>query len=109
MFVVVTAVACWLGYELNWIRRRHAFLARELEMQEVEKVRYPPPAQFVAAPSFLGLFGEPGYENVPVCGAGPYSTKFDGAARLKEAAALFPEATIEEWRMSVTVTPKSSE
>ena len=26
MFVVVTAFACWLGYSLNWIRQRHAYL-----------------------------------------------------------------------------------
>ena len=27
LFVVVTAVACWLAYELNWIYQRHKFLA----------------------------------------------------------------------------------
>jgi hypothetical protein len=105
LLIVVTAIACWLGYELNWIRERRAFLARELVVQETEKVRYPPPTEFIAAPSLLGLFGEPGYETVPVCSAGQY-LKFDGAARLKKAARLFPEATIEEWRLIVTVTPE---
>jgi hypothetical protein len=99
MFIVVTAIACWLGYELNWIRQRHAFLSRELEMQQVEKVLYPPPAEFVPAPPLLGLFGERGYENVPVCSEGNHS-KFDGPARIKEAEALFPEATIEPWRVT---------
>ena len=26
LFVLVTVVACWLGYEVDWIRRRHQFL-----------------------------------------------------------------------------------
>ncbi len=26
LFVVVTLFACWLGYQLNWIRERHALL-----------------------------------------------------------------------------------
>jgi hypothetical protein len=28
LFVVVTAFACWLGYEWNWIRQRREFLAK---------------------------------------------------------------------------------
>ena len=29
VFVVVTVFGCWLGYELNWIRQRHNFLAHQ--------------------------------------------------------------------------------
>jgi hypothetical protein len=28
LFVVVTVFACWLGYQLNWIRERHAYLSK---------------------------------------------------------------------------------
>ena len=28
LFVVVTLVGCWLGYQLNWIRQRHDMLPR---------------------------------------------------------------------------------
>ena len=29
LFVLVTVVACWLGYEVNWIHRRHQFLRHQ--------------------------------------------------------------------------------
>ena len=29
MFVLVAVFGCWLGYEMNWIRQRHAFAARQ--------------------------------------------------------------------------------
>jgi hypothetical protein len=28
MFVVVTVVACWLAYHLNWIRQRHSAISK---------------------------------------------------------------------------------
>jgi hypothetical protein len=37
LFVVVTLVACWLGYELNWIRQRRDFAAR-VETEDAEQL-----------------------------------------------------------------------
>ena len=34
LFVVVTVFGIWLGYEMNWIRERHAFLTRRAEFRD---------------------------------------------------------------------------
>ena len=44
--MVVTAVACWLAYELNWIYQRHKFLAEHGALH------------FGQAPNLLWLFGK---------------------------------------------------
>ncbi len=31
LMIVITALALWLGYEFNWIHKRHAFLAQQFE------------------------------------------------------------------------------
>jgi hypothetical protein len=37
LFVVVTVLGCWLGYQLNWIRQRHDFLARN-QAAQIEEI-----------------------------------------------------------------------
>ena len=71
MFVVVTIVAVFLAYHVNWIRQRHAFLARqrdlfiaksELENYDVDKrfLRGVYGNDFMPAPWPLRLLGEAG-------------------------------------------------
>jgi hypothetical protein len=38
LFVVVTLLCCWLGYQLNWIRQRHAVLSRPGVYAEFEAI-----------------------------------------------------------------------
>jgi len=61
IFVVVTALGCWLGYEVNWIRERHVVVA-DFVMYRAYRVASNSPS----APSFLWLFGEKGYTAVVV-------------------------------------------
>jgi hypothetical protein len=78
MFVLVTVVCVWLGYQLNWIRQRREVLnsGEFLGFQEVDRESRPP--------SLLWLFGERGYSAL-AC-----SKNVD-----KEAIErLFPESTI---------------
>ncbi len=98
-FVVLTFGCIGLGYELNWIQSRHDVLSRRIVV-DVSK-------EGVVAPSFLWLFGEPGYD-VLVC-LPEWSNEGDVAAfsvlgRAKPASqvsegelarlqALFPEAS----------------
>ena len=55
VFVVVTVFACWLGYELNWLRERHFLVeSGEAAVYPTNKGTRP------RAPSLLWLFGEDG-------------------------------------------------
>lgn len=59
LFVLVTLVAVWLGWSLNWIRQRHAFLRdRRAFVFDTD------PDAATPAPRFLWLFGEEGAEYV---------------------------------------------
>ena len=71
LFVVVTMFACWLGYELNWIRQRHEMLAKReafiLEGSTISTSLAIMKAQWAregrgpaSAPGLLWLFGEQG-------------------------------------------------
>ena len=55
LFVLVTVVCVWLGYQLNWIRQRRDVLGsgEVLVFDEVDRESRPP--------SLLWLFGEHGY------------------------------------------------
>ena len=98
LFVVVTVGCVWLGYSLNWIQRRHAFMTA----QEVARGR---PGPLVhqgerTAPKMLCLFGENGYEKVEVWLEGEAGV--EDAVRLtandheniRVARRLFPEADL---------------
>lgn len=94
-FVVMTLVACWLGYRLNWIRERHEMLSAPEE-----------PLMMVSGPNFdwfdgpipdrptpfaLWLFGETTFRALLV---EPCADAIETENRLRRARSLFPEAEI---------------
>jgi hypothetical protein len=94
LFVLITVFACWLGYELNWIRQRHAVLITG-NWRAYETVHDPfedTHGQTVRAPGLLWFFGEPGYASLMKLRAGPVANK--EKAELDRVKVLFPEAHI---------------
>src|SRR5262245_12715901 len=68
-FLVVTAISLWLGYEVNWIGQRHAFLARQLNVVRASHPQYqyesrPWATSGAKAPGLLWMFGEKGFSTV---------------------------------------------
>jgi len=65
LFVLITLIACWLGYELNWIRQRHDFITEETANCESLRQRGHKDVFTVSSvgpgksPALLWLFGEP--------------------------------------------------
>ena len=103
LFVVVTVIACWLGYELNWIQERQQVRAW---LETSEHSWYAPSlvgAKVQAnAPWGLSLFGEKGVVGIGVdvddfAGPIPYTP-----ATLKR---LFPEARVDFSREGIFVDP----
>ena len=96
MFVMVTAgglLAGWLVYELNWIRQRHAFLAKN-EALRLSRVGVGSTSESdLKAPGLLWLFGETG-NFVVVCVEGSSVDSLTEAdlETIREAKRLFPEA-----------------
>ena len=99
LFVVVTVLGCWLGYQLNWIRERHAVLARQSPGGGTGF--WPGPR-----PGFLlqRLFREPGIGCIVV-------GECVSDAEFNRILSLFPEATVirshndEDESESITVAP----
>ncbi len=84
LFVVVAVFGCWLGWQLNWIRQRHEFVASlnpDYHFFRMEDENGDP----VRAPFPLFLFGEPGYSFVT-----PKDESEQGVGRK-----LFPEARVD--------------
>jgi hypothetical protein len=81
LFVVVTALWCWFGYQLNWIRQRHAILA---DATYPMLAGYHTPAKELP---ILRMFYEPPVDSV-TAGTGLPESEFN---RLKW---LFPEAEV---------------
>lgn len=81
MFIVVTVLGCWWGYQLNWIRQRHEAIGRNENAIAC-------PAVLGKAPWSLRMLGEQGYSvlYVPVAPSDPV------IARLRK---LFPESGID--------------
>jgi hypothetical protein len=105
LFVVVTVFACWLGYELNWIRQRHAFVARQNALViERFNERYAGMVSYQLsitkhAPFPLWLMGEKGIVCFPVLcvrtkDTVPFDRSWDDYPESREARRLFPEAKI---------------
>jgi hypothetical protein len=99
LFLVVT-VACasagWVAYQLNWIRGRHAALARiGYSDVEFDRDETAPPG----LPLGLRAFGEPGWESLPL---GRKATMRE----IRELHALFPEATI--YLCGISISPEDS-
>jgi hypothetical protein len=90
MFVAVSLFCMWLGYELNWIRERRAFLRMNMQKDSLA----------VPAPWSIRVLGERGYFIVYV------QTRYrkvisdetldvETIRRLNDARRLFPEAAID--------------
>ena len=112
LFVVVTMFGCWLGYELQWIRQRHEFLADEWSTRQ----RLPADGVKVSvtysnvigspaprAPWMLWAFGEDGYSTVFILADSKnvkHLTDRD-RERVRRARQLFSEAIVKtvhvEW------------
>jgi len=85
LFLIVTVVCCWLGYQLNWIRQRRAFEARA-GVQSYVTVK----KGLFNAPGLLQFFGEPGRATIVL-----HFPADPTPAELQEvqlARRLFPEA-----------------
>jgi hypothetical protein len=85
LFVVVTVVACWLGYSGNWIRRRNEILSRP-DVTSAGLAR----DNIWLLPWTLRIFGEEGCHQVL------FSAGCDREV-IEQAVRLFPEA--EVWWM----------
>lgn len=104
--VVPTVICCWLGYEVNWLRQRQAFISYERTLHAAHFANHGwnigthPTYASVSAPSPPGLlwfFGEQGYENVSILTqvAIPKQITSKERQRLAQARSLFPEAKIQ--------------
>ena len=76
LFVLVTLVCIYLGWAMNWIRQRHAFLANQDALVHNDSVH---------APFALRFMGEEGY---------PYFYLEGSEEEIRELERLFPEAVI---------------
>jgi hypothetical protein len=103
LFVATLLLAIILGYHANWIRKRHTFLAREMETTEQTYRAFLPkfgwdrnPATNTGPPGLLWLFGATGYARLPlvVDGEDLDSVSERDRRRIREAQSLFPEAHI---------------
>ena len=90
LFVVVTLLACWLGYEINWIRQRHALLSLDNSGGFTLTVQGIPDG--TPAPWSIRLFGETGYGQIIVEEPDRYR---DAHQTKRLAEVLFPEAKIQ--------------
>ncbi len=120
LFVVVTAFACWLGYELNWVRQRRAIVSRADIRASEDGYLEPPPV----APRFLGLFGEHAYHGITIVIVDQQRLEPNGVWAMVMAddkrltqqerdemegiSRLFPEATICAW-ITLSPLPKTSQ
>jgi hypothetical protein len=105
LFLVVTALACWLGYQLHWIRERHKFLD-EVEHEQPQRLltvlmasafdEDPRLVPFAPkAPLSLRIFGESAVAQFHIQDIVTHdgrSYPWDDPKRLAKAARLFPEA-----------------
>ncbi len=134
LFVVVTVFGVWLGYELNWIRERHEFLAQEKLRQEaawpvamrdrnVNWWRNQMESSDHAAPGLLWIFGEQPVGDLLVTIPTrdiKVSLRQDGNIEFthreilrsqpdfQQAKRLFPEATIMPMRWDEHIPPASA-
>ena len=102
MFVVVTLVAAFLAYQLNWIWQRHRFLVfvdrndHNQVLGEWIKPKTPGSPKAPRAPWLLWLFGEPCQSQILVSidNPDPAAAGEDAQERMKTAKRLFPESQI---------------
>ena len=83
LLVLMTALALFLGYHLNWIQQRRAVLESDaVSVSESHDSFHRP-----AAPGLLWMFGEQGYQTIGIIG----DSNREEAERLH---ALFPEGNV---------------
>jgi hypothetical protein len=95
MFVVVTVAACWIGYDLNWIRqRREAVQQTRFSVDNIDPASGT--AQEVRAPGLLWLFGEHGYAvlSYTIPPGHDWELSREQEAELQRVARLYPEAEL---------------
>jgi hypothetical protein len=112
LFVFVTAIAVFLGYELNWIQKRRLFLKEQIGIyaEEVgldneiirQKLTDIYVGQHKRPPSMLSLFGESGYTFIYLFLRENIATEQNGRLSvmpthptLARARSLFPETYFE--------------
>jgi hypothetical protein len=91
LFVVVTVVGCWLSYEVNWMRERHAYVLSQREkFRDIGfDMHVYAASNWVRAPHGTWLFGESGVATLVIL--------FPNGEREREfqrAQRLFPESKI---------------
>ena len=93
MFVLVTVLCVWLGYQLNWIRQRREEIKSErvdpMHTQMCFETSAEPPTY--QAPALLWFFGERGYSSV---WTQDFPTNEMALTEAKRVRRLFPEAMI---------------
>jgi hypothetical protein len=109
---VVTALACWMGFELNWIQQRHELLARHIPpttSDVPQRVGVPPQPVFCTIPPTaktagygLRLIGEPDNPEVRLYLGREEKSRHD---ELELAVQLFPEANIIVFLPTRTAIP----
>jgi hypothetical protein len=98
--VVVTVLACWVGYEWNWIHQRRQYRKFQEDTRVSRRVMLDPGSipflEKRPAPALLGMFGEHGYALVETWVGGRDSASLTGSDRdcIRQARRLFPEAEI---------------
>jgi hypothetical protein len=111
LFVVVTLFGCWLGYEWNWIRQRHALVTRQQALAADAALEAGPKsgsawtlsfttASTVArAPGLLWIFGEEPLSDLEVIfiDDGQRDLTVQQHREIEQAKRLFPEADVT-WR-----------
>ena len=99
LFFLLAGVACWLGDELNWIRKRHQALTVWAAIEARDK-------DPVAAPGILWVFGEQGHAFLVRVRAGEKRPTPEEQAEKRRIQRLFPEATVS-WIRQVVVDPEA--
>lgn len=94
LFVVVTLSACWLSYQLDWIRQRHHAIAWPAAVRT-----FPPGPLSKSIPLSLRLFGEQGHEELHLLvlrekHSGMPSLDQEEQAEMERLQRLFPEACV---------------
>ena len=84
IILLMTAIALFLGYHINWIHQRREVL--EAGVVESFSNPFEDDEPIVDPPGLLGLFGESGYSNLWL--------KDVTEDQLRRTRALFPEAEI---------------